>query len=328
MITYRKATADDVRPALDLALRSFIQFQLPDYEPQALMHFKAVHIDNENYIQDYISNKNIMFVALDGQEIVGMINEHGTNHHISEMAVDGQYHRRGIATALMDRMVCKLKLNGIDRIELTSSPHGLPFYVHYGFTPTDHEKRMNGFVFTPLEYTPNEIWDIFDESGNKNGRVIERGQPMYDGEYHLAVHVWIHNRKGEWLISKRSPEKKSSPNIWEAGGGAAVAGEDSLTAALRETQEELRLTLDPDKGHLFTTIVHKNQHPPGGSCMADVWIFSHDCPIEDVILQPGETCDARWANADKIREMIRDKEFSSDVDLHFYEMVENWRATE
>ena len=61
--------------------------------------------------------------------------------------------------------------------------------------------------------------------------------------------------------------------------------------------------------------------------MADIWVFFHDCPIEDVILQPGETCDARWANADKIRGMIRDKEFFSDVDLYFDEMVEKWSAT-
>ena len=47
MIIYRKATAGDVRSALDLALRTFIEFQLPDYEPQALLHFKSVHIDNE-----------------------------------------------------------------------------------------------------------------------------------------------------------------------------------------------------------------------------------------------------------------------------------------
>ena len=49
----------------------------------------------------------------------------------------------------------------------------------------------------------NELWDILDVNGGKTGRIIERGQAMDDGEYHLAVHVWIHNRKGEWLISNR-----------------------------------------------------------------------------------------------------------------------------
>ena len=265
-----------------------------------------------------------MYVACDGDKIVGVVGEKWGNGHINIVFVDGVYHRKGIATELMNLMVCDLKLRGFDKLTLYSSPYGLPFYLKYGFTQTSPEQHSDGFIIIPMEYTPNEIWDVIDKSGNKTGRVIERGQPMYDGEYHLAVHVWIQNRKGEWLISKRSPEKKTSPNIWEACGGATVAGEDSLTAALRETKEELGLTIDPDKGRLFTTIIHENQHPPGGSCMADIWIFFYDCPIEDVVLQPGETCDAMWATGDKIREMIRDKEFFSNADLYFDEMVEKW----
>jgi hypothetical protein len=34
MITYRKANPEDVCPALDLALRVFIEFDAPDYEPK------------------------------------------------------------------------------------------------------------------------------------------------------------------------------------------------------------------------------------------------------------------------------------------------------
>ena len=155
----------------------------------------------------------------------------------------------------------------------------------------------------------SELWDILDINKNKTGRIIERGQPMYKGEYHLSVQVWIYNSKGEWLISKRSPEKKASPNMWEACGGAAFSGDDSLTSALREVKEELGLTLAPDKGRLITTAVHENRHPPGGSCITDIWIFSHDCPIEDITLQPGETCDARWENADIIHAMIASGDF-------------------
>lgn len=166
-----------------------------------------------------------------------------------------------------------------------------------------------------MEINMPELWDIINLNGEKTGRVIERGQPMYNDEYHLSVHVWIHNRRGEWLISKRSPEKKASPNMCEVCGGAAIAGEDSLTAALRETKEELGLDLNPDNGLLFTTIIHENQHPPGGSCMADVWIFPHECPIEDIILQPGETCDARWESADAIRAMIASGDFLNGVDM-------------
>jgi 8-oxo-dGTP pyrophosphatase MutT (NUDIX family) len=174
----------------------------------------------------------------------------------------------------------------------------------------DAQDDSDGFIkVTKL----SELWDILDINGDKTGRVIERGQPMYDGEYHLAVHVWIHNRKGDWLISKRSPDKKTSPSMWETCGGAAFAGDDSLTTALREAKEELGLTLAPDKGRLLKTIALENKHPPGGSCIVDVWIFSHDCPIGDVILQPGETCDARWESADAIRAMIASGDFASEA---------------
>jgi GNAT superfamily N-acetyltransferase len=158
MIIYRKAVPEDVLPALDLCLRTFIEFQMPHYEPQALDYFKKVHIDNYGYISDYTTGKNVMLIAFDNLKIVGMICEHGTNHHISEMSVDGAYHRRGIAAEFMNRMVCHLKLSGIDRITLTSSPCGLQFYLKYGFKPTDNEQRMNGFVFTPMAYEPNEIF--------------------------------------------------------------------------------------------------------------------------------------------------------------------------
>jgi isopentenyldiphosphate isomerase/GNAT superfamily N-acetyltransferase len=313
---------EDVRPAFDLALRMFIKFQLPDYEPQALAHFKSVHIDNEQYIQDYTSGKNLMYIALDGEKIVGMINEHGTNRHISEMAVDGEYHRRGIATELMNRMVCELKMCGVERIELTSSPYGLPFYLNYGFTPTENEKRKNGFIYTPMAYEPNEIWDVLDKDGNKTGRLHERGRKMAANDYHLEVFVWVKNDSGEYLISQRSPNK-TNPNMWECTGGNAVAGDDSLTTALKEVKEELGIVLEPQNGRMI-----KHRLPCsviGCRGLIDVWLFRQNIDISTVILAPDETCNAMWATTDKIREMMAAGEFVSEWFYpYFDEMMEKW----
>ncbi|MCL2249565.1 MAG: phosphotransferase, partial [Oscillospiraceae bacterium] len=55
-----------------------------------------------------------------------------------------------------------------------------------------------------------EVWDILDKDGNKTGRFHERGKPMATGDYHVVVHVWNHNGRGEWLIDKRSPQNKES----------------------------------------------------------------------------------------------------------------------
>lgn len=58
----------------------------------------------------------------------------------------------------------------------------------------------------------------------------------------------------------------------------------------------------------------------------DVWVFEHDCNIEDVRYQERETCEAMWATAEQIRQLIRNNKFFSDVDLYFDELVDKWSA--
>jgi len=176
MITFRKAAADDVRPALDLAFKVFLEFEAPEYEPEAATRFKADIVDNQAAIQNWISGKNSMYVACDGVRIVGVAGEKWGNGHINIVFVDGEYHRKGIATELMNRIVCDLKLRGFNKLTLFSSPYGQPFYLKYGFTQTGPEQRSDGFIIIPMEYTPNEIWDVLDENGSKTGRIIERGR--------------------------------------------------------------------------------------------------------------------------------------------------------
>jgi ribosomal protein S18 acetylase RimI-like enzyme len=137
--TIRQALAEDISPALDLALNVFIEYEMPDYEPEALENFKRGMVVGR------------LFVALDGDRIIGLINER-RNGHISMLFVDGRYHRKGIATALMKEMVGALKDEGITRITLNSSPYGMAFYEHYGFKATDCVQHVDGFIFTPMEY--------------------------------------------------------------------------------------------------------------------------------------------------------------------------------
>lgn len=151
----------------------------------------------------------------------------------------------------------------------------------------------------------SEIWDIYDRNRNLTGRTVERGKPMRQDEYHIVVNVWIRNSKGQWLISKRTPNKHF-PLLWEPTGGSAVSGESSLNAALRETREELGIELDPEKGKLFTTALRQYKKFPD---FLDVWVFEHDCDIKCVKLQPGETCDAMWASTKDIKKLVADEKF-------------------
>ena len=146
-----------------------------------------------------------------------------------------------------------------------------------------------------------EFWDVYDKKRHLTGRLVERGLPWEAEDYHLVVQIWIAIARGEWLISRRSPDKYF-PLKWEATGGSAVAGEDSFTAALREVREELGITLDPTRGRLLLT--KRFDRPEWtNQGFVDVYIFRHDCPIEDVVLQEGETCDAMWASTEQIRKL-------------------------
>ena len=150
--------------------------------------------------------------------------------------------------------------------------------------------------------TMAELWDVLDEYCNKTGRLCERG-PMEQGEYHLVIHVWIMNEKGEFLISKRT-SNKPFPNLWECTGGSAVAGDDSISTAIKEVKEELGITLDHKNGQLFK---HYTRHFEDGSGdFVDVWLFRQTADLSEVVFQIDETCDAMLANKDKINQMIDD----------------------
>jgi isopentenyldiphosphate isomerase len=156
----------------------------------------------------------------------------------------------------------------------------------------------------------SELWDILDENRNKTGRLHERGKPMQKDEYHLVVHVWIVNDKNEFLISKRTPNK-TYPNMWESTGGSAIAGDDSLTSAIKEAREELGVVLEPQNGFLFKQYKRYWAECGCGGCGAffDVWVFRQNVDISAVALNPDETCDVMWATKEQIDLMMEDGSF-------------------
>lgn len=153
-----------------------------------------------------------------------------------------------------------------------------------------------------------ELWDVLDESGNQTGRLHERGKPMENGEYHLAVCVWIMNRRGEFLISKRT-RNKLCPGMWECTGGNAVAGDDSLTTALKEVKEELGVDLKPENGSLLRRVRFQADEYRQGGEFVDIWFFRQEVDLSSIVLEPNETCDAMWATKEQISRMIEEKSF-------------------
>ena len=150
----RQATSEDIRPALDLALRVFIEYDSLDYGSE---HTERMRLSIKDRIANpdiYFTGNRLMFVALDVKKVIGIIETYG-NNRISLMFVDSDYQRQGIATELMSRMVCELKMSGYNKIVLNSSPNGLLFYKHFGFKIIESEKNINTPWKTPMSYTLN-----------------------------------------------------------------------------------------------------------------------------------------------------------------------------
>lgn len=156
---------------------------------------------------------------------------------------------------------------------------------------------------------PVEFNDIYDKERNLTGRIHRRGTPWRKGEYGLVVCVWIYDGKGNLLLTRRAPEK-SFAGTWENSGGAAQAGETSLQAIIRELREETGIVAQPGELELMDTGRDRN-------CHYDFYALHKAIPIGQVILQPGETDDAKWVSFAQVHEMIRKGEICKIIAKQF-----------
>lgn len=149
-----------------------------------------------------------------------------------------------------------------------------------------------------------ELWDLYNERRELTGRDHIRGEEIPQGFYHLVVHIWIRNSKGEYLISQRSADRPTFPLMWECVGGSVTKGEDSLTGALRETQEEVGLTLSPEDGKLMYSVVRRVVNGVRFSDILDVWLFEYDGPVSLEQATTKEVAQAAWMTKAQIKALF------------------------
>jgi isopentenyldiphosphate isomerase len=147
-----------------------------------------------------------------------------------------------------------------------------------------------------------ELWDIYDNSFNKTGRIQERGKPLAKGDNHLVVHIYPRNSKGELLIQKRQMNLSWKPGFWSGTGGSAIVGEDVWAACQRELQEELGIIATRENASL--AFLYKIE-----DYFNSVWIVKTDIEIKKLKLQPEEVLEAKWASQDEILQMMEEGTF-------------------
>ena len=110
-------------------------------------------------------------------------------------------------------------------------------------------------------------------------------------------------------MTRRAPEK-SFAGTWENSGGAAKAGETSLEAIVRELFEETGIRAEASEFELLDTGSDRNTHH-------DFYCLRRYVPLEQIVLLPGETDDAKWVTFAQVHEMIRRKEICKVIAHQF-----------
>ncbi len=85
-----------------------------------------------------------------------------------------------------------------------------------------------------------EKLEIVDKEGNVIGLAERSELHRNPGLVHRVVHVLVFSNDGKLLLQKRSMKKDVAPGKWDTSvGGHVGPGEDVVSAARREMEEEL-----------------------------------------------------------------------------------------
>ncbi len=147
-----------------------------------------------------------------------------------------------------------------------------------------------------------EWYEIYTKERIPTGKTRARYEMLRDGEYRLGAEIWIFHPDGRLMVTKRHPEKREYPGLWECTGGFVCAGETTKDTILREVREEIGLSLSPSDVRLITTEL-------SGPQFLDLYTATADVAIEALILQPEEVTDARWVTWDALTDMRDRGEF-------------------
>lgn len=146
-----------------------------------------------------------------------------------------------------------------------------------------------------------EYWDIYDSNKQLTGRKMKRNDwILKDGEYHLSVLGVIKRPDGKYLITKRVMTKDWAPGWWEVSGGAAMAGETSQEAVVREIREETGLDVSGAEGG-FSFSYHRENPGKGDNYFVDIYKFIMDFDESDIHIQQEEAADFKIASPDEIK---------------------------
>jgi isopentenyldiphosphate isomerase len=149
----------------------------------------------------------------------------------------------------------------------------------------------------------DELIDILDENGNFTGKAL-KSEANEKGLWHQAAHLWVYNSQNEILLQLRAPQKKLFPDLWDtAAAGHVSAGEDILTAMLRETDEEIGLRLEESDLTKLGVWKVKQEVPEQNMLnfeFVHAYLARYDGPLDALKLQEEEVSTIKYMSLDNL----------------------------
>ena len=146
-----------------------------------------------------------------------------------------------------------------------------------------------------------EKYELVDINGKKAGKIItdkelENKNNIPTRHYMPVVGVLIINNKNEILLQKRSRFKKINPNKWGICGGKVNLNEDTVTAILRETVEEIGINLNKDDLKILTKISENGTY-------YTTYYIRQDVNISECIIQKEELEELRYFKIEDLKNL-------------------------
>lgn len=161
----------------------------------------------------------------------------------------------------------------------------------------------------------DEYIDIVTQEGEPTGKIALKSEAHKNGWYHNTIHLWLYTVKGEILLQQRSHKKKIHPLLWDVSAAGHIdAGESFLDAAIRETEEELGVTLQPEDLQKIGTFLHETDYGEiQDNEFHQVYIAELKIELNKLIPQPEEVEALKLVNFNEFETLIE----QSETNNHF-----------
>ena len=147
-IVIAPAKEDEWESAMEVAWRTFLKFEAPEYTKEGIDHFLEF-ISGEQLYKMFLCGEYKVMVARDGARVIGVAALRA-GCHVSLLFVDDRYHKKGIGRKLIAALQSTYLTDGSVQLTVNAAPYAVKFYEKIGFIKTDDMKTADGITYLPM----------------------------------------------------------------------------------------------------------------------------------------------------------------------------------